>query len=463
MSVVDELQEKMSRFSSSYFLVDLRNDREAFYSLTPEELKKSIYCFGGYVLNLIIDGELEKVNSIIDSLPDDSILKAGIIIVNPTVTIRDFIKKLHYLKSINMPIACVVLTAGRPTLLNGFNDFSRLGIFLERKRDILIDDIKFLYGTDCAEQIYNLSLAEYYYSINKLVEAELLVSSTLKTFYSKNEFRFLFVALYLEAKISFANGTLTKTESYIKEIKDKVTHVGKAEFSSNIDAAEVYLSLFNTNYELVANWLKTDAPDEIGDFNMLDLYRYMIKIRCYIVQENFSAAIGLIERLRPLLEQGRRHMDLCELDLLLTETLWASGKTDLAIEPLERALKIAKRRNYLRLVADEGVAIFPILTEYQNLKGESEFLTSVINLSRKMAIHYPLYLKPRYKNNENFSKQEVDFLKLLEQGKNYEEIASYLFISVNTVKYHVKKVYSKLGADNANQAVWKAKLLGLIK
>ena len=317
MSVVDELQEKMTRFSSSYFLVDLRNDREAFYNLTPDELKKSIYCFGGYVLNLIIDGELEKVNSIIDSLPDDSILKAGIIIVNPTVTIRDFIKKLHYLKSINMPIACVILTAGRPSLINGFNDFSRLGIFLERKRDILIDDIKFLYGTDCAEQIYNLSLAEYYYSINKLVEAELLVSSTLKTFYSKNEFRFLFVALYLEAKISFANGTLTKTESYIKEIKDKVTHVGKAEFSYNIDAAEVYLSLFNSNYELVANWLKTDAPDEIGDFNMLDLYRYMIKIRCYIVQENYSAAVGLIERLRPFLEQGRRYMDLCELDYKL--------------------------------------------------------------------------------------------------------------------------------------------------
>ena len=460
---INELQEKMTRFSSSYFLVDLRNDREAFYNLTPDELKKSIYCFGGYILNLIIDGQLEKVNEMLSTLPDDSILKAGITIINPTVTVYDFIKKLHYLKSINTPLSCVILTAGRPTVLNGFNDFTRLGIFLERKRDLLIDDIKFLYGTECAEQIYNLSLAEYYYSTNKLVEAELLVSSTLKILYSKNEFRFLFAALFLEAKISFANGTLTKTESYIKEIKDKVTHVGKAEFSYNIDAAEVYLSLFNARYELISNWMKTDAPDEIGDFNMLDLYRYMVKIRCYIVQENYSAAVGLIERLRPFLEQGRRYMDLCELDLLLTETLWACEKKDLAIEALERALKIAKRRKYYRLISDEGVSIFPVLLEYQSLKGESDFLTTVINLSRKMAIHYPLYLKPRFKNNEVFSEQEVNFIKLLEQGKNYEEIANYLFISVNTVKYHVKKIYSKLGADNANQAVWKAKLLGLIK
>ena len=73
---------------------------------------------------------------------------------------------------------------------------------------------------------------------------------------------------------------------------------------------------------------------------MLDLYRYMVKIRCYIVQEEQSTAIALIEKLRPQLEDGHCHMDLCELDLLLSEAVWSCGKKDLALVSLARALKL---------------------------------------------------------------------------------------------------------------------------
>ena len=80
-----------------------------------------------------------------------------------------------------------------------------------------------------------------------------------------------------------------------------------------------------------------------------------------------------------------------------------------------------------------------------------------------MAIHYPLYLRPRYNNNKTFTQQEVDFLYLLQQGKTYEDIARYFFLSVNTVRYHIKRIYGKLNSKNANQTVWNAQLIGLIK
>ena len=189
----------------------------------------------------------------------------------------------------------------------------------------------------------------------------------------------------------------------------------------------------------------------------------MVKIRCYIVQEEHSTVIALIEKLRPLLEEGHRNMDLCELDLLLSEALWACGKKEMALDSFNRAMKIAKRRNYQRLVADEGVAIFEILAEYSETAAESDFLSAVIESCRKMAIHYPLYLRPRYNNNKTFTQQEVDFLYLLQQGKTYEDIARYFFLSVNTVRYHIKRIYGKLNSKNANQTVWNAQLIGLIK
>lgn len=458
-----ELQEKLLHFSTSYFLVDVRNDRDAFYALTAEDFEHYPFSLCGYILNLMIDGKLQKVDELISQLPDGNAIKSGLLLVHPKIDCHDFIKTVNYIKERNIPTGYTTLTAGRPYLLNGFNDFSRLGPLLQRRKNDFLDYIHVLYGSDCTQQIYNLCLAEYYYQTNKLVDSELIVAQTIRSFIQSNEPRFIFVALYLEARIAHANGTIIKSLSFIKDIRERIGKLGKAEFSNNIDAADTLFSLYSGNYERVQNWLMTDAPDEVGDFNMLDLYRYMVKIRCYIIQEEQSSAIALIEKLRPLLEEGRRHMDLCELDLLLTEALWSCGKKELALVSLERAMKIARRRNYLRLVADEGVALFEALSAYVKTAPESAFLASVIELTRRMAILYPLYLKPRYKNNEQFSQQEVDFLLLLEQGKGYEEIADFLFISLNTVRYHIKKIYSKLEADNANQAVWKAKLLGLIK
>ncbi|MBQ0166550.1 MAG: hypothetical protein KBT02_05515 [Treponema sp.] len=460
---VEELEKKILSFSTTYFFSDVHKDRDEYYSLPLKDFASNPICMVGYILNLFIDGELDKANAILATLPEDNIFRIGLTLANPTVTWKEFIHIINQLKRNNRPINNVVLTAGRPYLLNGFNDFTRIGPLLAHHKDLFIEDVSFLYGTECTSSLYNLCLAEYYYQQNRVMDSELLVSRTIKEFDKKDEFRFLFAALFLEAKNALAMGTIVKPAEYIADIKRRVTEVGKAEFSMNINACEVHLSLYSGNYDIITSWLAGEAPDEAGDFNMLDLYRYMIKIRCYIVQEELSAAVALIEKLRPLLERGKRHIDLCELDLLLAETLYAAGKTEEAFEPLARALKGARRRKYYRLVADEGAALFELLLAYAERTPDEPGLPRFTENTRRMAIMYPLYLKPRYKNNQQFSQMEVEMLNLLQQGKTLENIGTYFFISVNTVKYHLKKIYTKLNAANSNQAVWNARLLGLIK
>lgn len=60
------------------------------------------------------------------------------------------------------------------------------------------------------------------------------------------------------------------------------------------------------------------------------------------------------------------------------------------------------------------------------------------------------------------SSREYDVLQLMEQGLSNQEIADQLFISLNTVKTHASKLFSKLDVKRRTQAVQKAKDHGLL-
>jgi len=466
---IEELERRLHEVSVNYFLRDLRKDRESYYALTYEEIVRtqSWFCFSGLTLNLIMDGKLEEAWHIIESLPEDKgfflkLLKIGLTIVHPEITWKQFVSCIEYLKSINTPLKYVMLTAGRPLLLNGFNDFSRLGPLLLKHREMFVDYLKYLYPESLCPYIYNLCLAEYYYQTNSLVDAAMLVGSTVKKFNIEGENRIIFAALYLQSRILLAHGKSVRSESFIQDIRNCTGEAGKAEFDYNIDAVSVLFSLYEGNIARVKEWLSGDAPDEFADFNLLDLYRYMVKMRCYIATRKYAAVIALAERLRPYLAAGRRFMDLCEQDLILALSLFAAKNNKAAFEALRNALKKVRMYRYYRLVADEGEPMLHLLIEYIKTEGKSPFLMNLLDMTRSMAIRHPLYMKVPCQKGDGLTQMEIDILTLLEQGKSKEEIAEYFFISVNTVKYHIKNVYVKLGVKTATQAVWNARILGII-
>ena len=62
---------------------------------------------------------------------------------------------------------------------------------------------------------------------------------------------------------------------------------------------------------------------------------------------------------------------------------------------------------------------------------------------------------------EVLSQRELDVVRFLDSRLTYAEIATRLYISVNTLKSHVKAVYRKLGASTRSQAVAAARVRGL--
>ena len=60
----------------------------------------------------------------------------------------------------------------------------------------------------------------------------------------------------------------------------------------------------------------------------------------------------------------------------------------------------------------------------------------------------------------DLSQREQEVLRLLCRGQSYRDIADALFVSTNTVRFHLKNIYKKLEVSSRHEAVMKATRLG---
>jgi DNA-binding NarL/FixJ family response regulator len=85
------------------------------------------------------------------------------------------------------------------------------------------------------------------------------------------------------------------------------------------------------------------------------------------------------------------------------------------------------------------------------------------SIARKVIAHFQqskTFFKD--KNTKNLSEREREVLNGLSRGKSYLEIAESLFISVDTVRHHIRNIYSKMHVHSQSEAVAKAIRNGLI-
>jgi LuxR family maltose regulon positive regulatory protein len=63
---------------------------------------------------------------------------------------------------------------------------------------------------------------------------------------------------------------------------------------------------------------------------------------------------------------------------------------------------------------------------------------------------------------EPLTDQELSILKLMSAGLSHSEIASELYLSLNTVKWHSTNIYGKLGVHRRAHAVARARELEIL-
>ncbi len=70
--------------------------------------------------------------------------------------------------------------------------------------------------------------------------------------------------------------------------------------------------------------------------------------------------------------------------------------------------------------------------------------------------------KKEVKHDFGLSKREAEVLELLVKGLSYKQIAANHFVSIDTVRSHIKNIYIKLQVNSATEAVSKALVYKLV-
>ena len=194
----------------------------------------------------------------------------------------------------------------------------------------------------------------------------------------------------------------------------------------------------------------------------MDMYAYLVKVRCYLQTGRYMVAHVLVKQLTDLLSPVKRYMDLCECYMLSAIIYHKAGDRQRMSDELGKALALARRHHYLRLLADEGNCMVQMLTVYQQERGADDFTDTIMDLAGEVGKHFPDYMKSPAEYYEPLTAMEANVFRLMAQGMSNDEIADRLGKKTGTVKFHSNNIFRKLQVQNRQQAVNRGREIGLL-
>ena len=257
---------------------------------------------------------------------------------------------------------------------------------------------------------------------------------------------------------------LERTDAYIRDSSAEYLRHNYMAFCARIQMADC-------NQQVASHWLENYFVTDSENVPLYKVYQAFTTVRAYIVLGQTNKALDLLEKITCLVTNFGRLLDLAEVQTLKACMLWVMQKQTEATALLEETLLSLQAYHFVRVVANEGASVLPILkriiskTQAETYEGtlERSFVNQVhmaayAAAKRHTGITSGLQIKPL-----KLSKQQQKVLSYLAQGLKNTDIVTETGLSIHTIKTHTRIAYEKLGVTNVMDAVLKARELGLVE
>jgi len=269
-------------------------------------------------------------------------------------------------------------------------------------------------------------------------------------------------------RVLFSKGDMDGAEEIIHKMENIAGEHDVPPWITNLMAAwQARIWLAQDKLEAASQWAGERGLDADGEPTLLLLHEmeYIVLARVLLAQGRLNEATRLLQRLIEAAEAGGRISRVIEILALQVLAFQAGDDTAQAMTALEKALTLAEPGGFIRIFVDEDPPMARLLYEA---------LTRGIapDYARRLLAAFPTAepeqtgpsktQAPQSELVEPLSERELEVLQLIAEGLTNPEIASRLFLALNTVKAHTRNIYGKLGVNSRTQAVTQAQRFGLL-
>jgi LuxR family maltose regulon positive regulatory protein len=202
-----------------------------------------------------------------------------------------------------------------------------------------------------------------------------------------------------------------------------------------------------------------------GELSSQSEMEYIGFSRILLAFGQYEEATRLLQSLLEAAESGKHTTRIIEILMLQSMVFQENGNQAKAMNSLECALILAEPGGFIRIFVDEGPPMASLLYEALSRGIEPDYVQRLLGA---FPIDEPGKADPSKSQTsesklvEPLSEREIEVLQLIAEGLTNQEIASKLFLSLNTIKVHTRNIYGKLSVNNRTQAAARAKDLEIL-
>ena len=268
-----------------------------------------------------------------------------------------------------------------------------------------------------------------------------------------------------QGNLSGARNTLRKVEGLTQ--RAKVDHF----IICWMDECRLQLWLSEGNLAAAVRWAQTSGlrvDSELSyhhDLHHINLARVLVAQGVQQPSGTYlDEALGLLARLLAAAEKAGWIHEEIKILTLQAIALTAGGDSEEALTALARALTLAEPGGYVRTFIDEGESMGRMLRQAVARGIAVSYAGKLLAALEEETDDRPRGIKPTSSPAlvEPLSKRELEVLRLLTTHLPSTEIAKELVISTNTVRSHIKRIYSKLNVHSRRDAIRRAEELELL-
>lgn len=195
---------------------------------------------------------------------------------------------------------------------------------------------------------------------------------------------------------------------------------------------------------------------------------YLAQARVLIASGKPEAALRLLDRVAENVRRDGRLRRLAQVRALAAIASYQANDALSALAAAVDAVSICSPQKALRTLIDEGLAMREVIDfarrRMPSWSGETPiggFVDRLMAEFAKPERHAALISDNLRKGDPGFSPREIDVVKLLSIGQSNRDMAKSLGMAPDTVKWHLKNIFGKLGVANRTQAVLRLQEIGL--